>query len=679
VSAIADLEEAGQLPTTVKRAIERRPEQREASARTDQPDQLGRYALVEEIGRGGMGVVSEAEDPELGRAVAVKCLLGQGDRDQVARFITEARITAQLDHPNIVPVHDLGLSEDGRLFFVMKRIRGRALSEVIAELRRGEPQALADWPQHRLLNAFLKICQAIGYAHEQGVIHRDLKPSNIMVGAFGEVLVVDWGVARLVGDTSERVTAVRLEALSVHKTADGVSIGTPGYMAPEQSTGKPYELTSRSDVWSLGAILYELLAYRRAYPPTDVLSLLYRVVKGPPEAPSERVPEFGIDPELEAICLRAMATEPGDRFSDAEQLGVAVEDWLAGSGRRTVARRRRRLGAALVLVIALVIVALVSGLLRQRTALHDARDEAEEANRSAGGTLVLAEAWRHAEGGRATEALALARTAVEAGAPGATDALQLLSGPQAFGQRLTRGAEGLLPFARFTEEGRLVLVTPDGPALADPESGAIWHLSEVTDVAAIAIDRGGHRVLVAGTDGRIGLWSTPDGVFLGRITSKLDPIRSLDVADGRLSVRGGAEEIWHLDSRELLRTRPWQGEAEAERRTAASPVGPLRATASRRTIELSAPDRPTRTLSAHRTTVVGLDFSPDGRTLASVDRQGAVVLWSVDAIPSGDEDPLRSTGARNNLRVCPGSTRAVPVVPFPDPTSVWASPSSCAD
>ena len=321
--------------------------------------ELGRYQIGEELGRGGMGRVVEAADTKIGRTVAIKMLLDPSrvSDETLARFVAEARITGQLQHPNIVPVYEMGVTSQGQFYFVMKRVVGVSLLDVLRDLRRGVPETTDEWTTHRLLTAFVQVCNAVAYAHDRRLVHRDLKPDNVMVGSFGEVLVMDWGIARVMGPApdekspSPRATfdshVEPLENTGVHNapvrpavdvhTQAGATFGTPGYMSPEQAQGRMDELDERSDVWSLGSILYQLLTLRRAYVHRDPVKLMHLAAKGPPPDPRRR--GRYVRDEIAEICLRAMALDPAERYPTADALGRAVRAFLDGSLAREKASR----------------------------------------------------------------------------------------------------------------------------------------------------------------------------------------------------------------------------------------------------------------------------------------------------------------------------------------------------
>ncbi|MHC5039630.1 MAG: serine/threonine-protein kinase, partial [Planctomycetota bacterium] len=243
---LENLDEAETLP----KGSEKPPA---GSGRAGSKEALGPYPILEEIGRGGMGKVLRVEDPVIGREVALKVALAGGEDAQglLYRFQNEARITGQLDHPNIPAVHALGVSEDNHHYFTMKLVRGNTLGEILEGLRTRDP-SFASWSLPRLLETFLKVCDAVAFAHAKGVVHRDLKPENVMIGRFGEVYVMDWGLAKVVGTLDEK----EISKLRVEKPAgkdpllstDGQVIGTPTYMSPEAADGQIDRIDAQSDV-----------------------------------------------------------------------------------------------------------------------------------------------------------------------------------------------------------------------------------------------------------------------------------------------------------------------------------------------------------------------------------------------------------------------------------------------
>ncbi len=308
------------------------------------PSSSARYRVLSEIGRGGMGRVLVAEDDWLGRRVALKARIDDtaSERSKL-RFREEARATAQLEHPNIVPVYNLDADEDGRPRFSMRLVEGTSLGEVIESLGRGEREARDRWGPAELLLVFTKICDAVAYAHSRGVLHRDLKPDNVMLGRFGEVFVMDWGLAR-VGETGiedeqsgeRRVSSVRDSGAEL--TMAGSIVGTPGYMAPEQARGALSELDARSDVWALGAILYELLTLERAIQGEHLGAILLATAAADVVPPRVRSPRRGVSEGLEAVVMRALAAKPAERYQSVGELREAVAQELEGS--REAARRR---------------------------------------------------------------------------------------------------------------------------------------------------------------------------------------------------------------------------------------------------------------------------------------------------------------------------------------------------
>ncbi len=309
----------------------------------------GRYADLGLLGRGGMGEVRLARDQYVGRKVALKVIRrARADRPRSRiRFMREARIQGQLEHPAVVPVYDLSQTPDGRSYFTMKRVTGVTLEEVVSALRTNQPHAAESYSRRRLLEAFARVCLAVAYVHESGVLHRDLKPANVMLGRFGEVYLLDWGLAKLLEEDQEPTGGpedgpgdFEGTTLDDHdgRTAAGELMGTPGYMAPEQIDSGGRALDARADVYALGAILFELLTYEPLHPRGPIQRKIGSTIRGADARAHERFPEREVPPELESICVRATADEPEARYSTARDLAEAVEAFLDGDRDLTLRR-----------------------------------------------------------------------------------------------------------------------------------------------------------------------------------------------------------------------------------------------------------------------------------------------------------------------------------------------------
>jgi serine/threonine-protein kinase len=286
---------------------------------------LSGYSLGAEIGRGGMGEVVAARDDRIGREVAIKRMRGEtSSPPAIDRFLREARIQARLEHPAIVPVHELGYDAEGQPYFTMKRITGVTLAHLLATKA----------PRQRLLRALADVCRAIEFAHARGVVHRDLKPSNIMLGDFGEVYVLDWGLARVLGDRDREHGSVAADVESIDgSTRAGTVLGTPGFMAPEQVRGA--QVGTPSDIYALGAIMFAVLAGEPLHPSGD--AALASTIAGSLDGPAKRAPGGAVPPELDALCISALSGDPAVRPS-ARDLADKVERSLDGD--RDLERRR---------------------------------------------------------------------------------------------------------------------------------------------------------------------------------------------------------------------------------------------------------------------------------------------------------------------------------------------------
>jgi len=329
-----------------------------------------RYTFGALLGQGGMGEVVLAFDEHIGREVAVKRIRAEDpSSEELARFVREARVQGRLQHPAVVPVHDLAFDQEGKPYFVMKRLSGTTVAEVLRALRDGtEPDAQG--ARRRLLRTFVDVCLAMEFAHRAGIIHRDLKPANIMLGDFGEVYVLDWGVARAVTDPDAAGPAApRAPDLELEdgETRAGMVLGTPAYMGPEQLAGE--RAGPAADIYSLGCILYEIAAGRPLHDNRRSAASVLAPVDARPSSVRPDSP-----PELDVLCERATRLAPTERFGSARALGDAVQAFLDGD--RDVAVRRELADDHLAAA-------------RAALARSDGEDSRREAMRAAGRALAL--------------------------------------------------------------------------------------------------------------------------------------------------------------------------------------------------------------------------------------------------------------------------------------------------
>ncbi len=342
------------------------------------PETHERYTLTRLHARGGIGQVWLARDADLGREVALKELRPEQANNPVvwSRFLEEAKITGQLEHPNIVPVHELVRAGEGRQpFYTMRFVKGRTLSEAIEAFHRCGAEGKFDPLEFRaLLGAFLGVCNAVAFAHSRGVIHRDLKPQNVVLGDYGEVIVLDWGLAKLVERAEETLSPAVALAPDADRgeTVEGQVLGTPAYMSPEQAEGRWDSVDRRTDIYGLGAILYEILAGRPPFDGDGIAELLRKVATEPPAPPRSVCPPA--PPPLEAVCLKALAKRPADRYASARDLADEVRHYLADEPVTAYAepalarlarwgRRHRTLVAAAATLLMIAVAGLSVGTL----------------------------------------------------------------------------------------------------------------------------------------------------------------------------------------------------------------------------------------------------------------------------------------------------------------------------
>ena len=636
------------------------------------PEQPGRYQLKRETGAGGQGVVNLVHDAVIGRDVALKVLLDE--KAAQGRFLREARITGQLEHPSIVPVHELGRRKDGAIYYTQKFIRGRTLRAALRACESPEERL-------RLLPHFIDVCQAIAYAHGRGVVHRDLKPDNVMVGEFGETVVLDWGLAKVLGGSApdpvtrpprDNATSPDLffsnapEDGDTPKTREGAVFGTPSYMSPEQAQGRLAEIDQLSDIWTLGAMLYELLCGRAPFArpgkPTD----LRRVARGKIPALPQEAP-----PELSAVAMRALQKDRALRYQSAAALAAEVEAFTLGSRvgaydyspwelfRKLVAKNP--VAAAATAAALLVLLGAVIFISRAHRAAVSALAETL--------TLQAASLEKDQLWGQAAALYAAARAQEDRpdARLGEAFAYKLALQPQ------TRLATGAPALAVAFANGELVATTHDGSLWLGgrklaAHGGPAW-----------ALATSGAQVATGGADGRVRLWNPPGELPLTPVPVRAERssedggegaptggIAALAYSpDGKLLASASLErgvELWQGTARVahvegaafgvalsadrlatagadgVIRLFTLQGEQVAEqaahtgraRSVAISPDAALVASGgqdNRVVLWRPGSTEPPRKLEGHLRAVTAVRFSTDGALLASSSRDGLFILW----------------------------------------------------
>jgi Protein kinase domain len=429
-----------------------------------------RYQIGDEIARGGMGRVVEALDAVLGRTVALKEALAL-DADSLKRFERETKITARLEHPSIVPVHDAGTMLGGAPYYVMRKISGRPLERLVA-LAESLDERLA------LLPHIVNASNAIAHAHERGVVHRDIKPSNILVGDLGETIVIDWGLAKLINEADDpMVSPVTIEPLDTIKTRAGIVYGTPGFMAPEQLRGKA--VNERCDVYALGATLYHLLGRKPPHHAKTADEMMKRAAAAPPPPITEIV--AGVPPDLSTIIDKCLAHDPADRYQTARELAEDLQRFLTGqlvashhySPRERAERFIKHNKVPVAATVALFLV-IILALVRVR----GERDRADEAAHVAREEKQIAEAER-ANAQRELERVTLqqARNEAEMNPTRAVARVRNLA-------------------AKHPKEVRSI-------AIAARAAGVVWALPASKLTNTLQFSQDGKRVLTAATDGVI--------------------------------------------------------------------------------------------------------------------------------------------------------------------------------
>jgi WD40 repeat protein/tRNA A-37 threonylcarbamoyl transferase component Bud32 len=661
-----------------------------------------RYQVLRPHGQGGLGEVFVALDQELRREVALKeiRLEHADDPHSRGRFVREAEITGGLEHPGIVPVHGLGQYADGRPFYAMRFIQGETLKEAIASYHAGD----GSWTLRALLTRFVAVCNTVAYAHSRGVLHRDLKPANVMLGRYGETLLVDWGLAKPLGESAGRVDGDATVAPALVpglvdgiETQAGAALGTPAYMSPEQASGRIDQLGPASDIYGLGATLYTLLTGRPPVEGKDTIEVLRKAQRGewlPPRRVKADVP-----PALDAVCRKALGLRPEQRHATALELAADVERWLAdepvtayaepwAARSRRWMRRHRALVSTAVGVLIVALLGTAVGLLL----VSDARDKEAEARKTAEDKAEEVsqqkdKADRRREEARFNQYVAqmnLVQRDYEANNFARVRELLDAQVPREPGARDYRDFEWhywhrmshreLLTLQGHTESVTLVSYSPDGRRLASADGGwtvMVWDAATgqklLTFEGGSPLIRGvtfspdGLRLATCGPNQIVRVWDAASGQALPHPGGE-NPHVAICVSyspDGRrLATAGddGTVRVWDAASGQELRSLKGQGHTFAC--AVYSPDGRRLAGADYdKALHVldTAGGQELLTLKGHTGAVYDVAYSPDGRRLASADTDGMVRVW--DATGGQEVIALKPSGWVGGMAFSPDGRR----------------------
>ena len=603
------------------------------------------YVMGDSIGRGGMGRIVSARDRRFGRPVAIKQLLPENSAAR-QRFEQEARITAALQHPGIVNVYEAGVWPSGEPFYAMKHVVGRSLDKVIAEQKTLQARLA-------LLPHAVAVCDAIAYAHSRKVIHRDLKPSNVLVGEFGETVIIDWGLAKdLKAQPELRRHSRPMAAVSEDHTGDGGVIGTPAYMPPEQARGEP--VGKPADVYALGAVLYAMMAGEPPYTGSSSRVIIDQVAAGPPEPLERRQP--GVPADLLAIVDKAMARRPEDRYRTAKDFAADLKRFrtgqLVGAYRYSPRERfvrliRRYRVAASVAVVAVVVLAVVAGLsisriLDERETAHRERETAQRERQRA--TLQAVELLKERGrqellAGRAGPALAYLTAAAKDGAMTPSLALLIAEARRPFEleDRRLEGHEGRVYVAVFSPDGRrIVSAGHDNTARVWDDSGELLEtLAHDGPVSFAAFSPDGGRIVTASADNSARLWHA-DGRHIADLSHDALVLHAAFSAEGDKVVTsgaGGTAAVWDAYSGDPLAALV--GHTEPVLRAEFSLDGARIVTASPddTAIVWTADGSVHRVLEGHTNAVVSAAFSADlpGSRVVTASLDGTARIWDAES------------------------------------------------
>jgi WD40 repeat protein len=549
-------------------------------------EQPGHYIFKSELARGAQSIVYVAHDRQMGRDVAFKQLLPGGPPDAEQRFLREARVAGQLEHPGVVPVYEVGRRADGKLYCAMRLLRGRSLAEALRQ-EKGRARL-------KLLSNFVQLCQTIAYAHERGVIHRDIKPANVILGAFGETVVIDWGVAKVRGAADESGDELRAPLVD-HRfdgriTQEGDVLGTPAYMSPEQALGNINEIDEQSDVFCMGAVLYEILAGRPPFVEKSAVQLLIRIAKD--DVPPVRSLAPDVPRELALICERALERNKARRYKSARELAADIEAFRAGSRAQGIEytplqltrkwlSRNAVTSSALVVALLLLLGAGARIWMQNKEARRYLAQALLEKSAAEAREQRWTRAAAYAAAARVEDDTAEARWRTAQRAPLQIDPLWRLELPSGV-DALAMARDGSLLAAGLSDHG-IALIDSRGRTQRSLEG----HEGKIT---ALAFSPEGRVLISAGEDRQLLAWSAA-GERLARLTSEA---RVRDVAfsaDGKMLATATAEgfiQLWSVDG-----------------------------------------FQPRARLEGHAGAVSSVDFSADGAQLVSSGEDGTLRIWTL--------------------------------------------------